>query len=165
MTTESLGHADPADQLQQEALAGPTVTDPDEREREGPAPAGNRARVRLLDGPLAAPVLGRVVSMMLARADWPLDRLDAAMLMCDALSAHAFAHAGGASVTFNIDAGEHEAELRVLGLTDNGANGLVKDAMLPVVGNVIERIAERVSVEPGMHGEGPELVLALRARY
>jgi hypothetical protein len=157
-----MNHADPATPLQDDALEGSTVIDPDRRERE-PA-IGNRARVRLLDGPLAAPVLGRVVSMMLARADWPLDRVDEAMLMCDALSAHAFAHAGGASVTFSIDAGEQEAELRVLGLSDSGASGLVEDALLPVVGNVIERIAERVSVEPGLHGAGPELVLALRAR-
>lgn len=154
--------ADPAASLQADAPEGSTVTDPGSRERE-PA-TGNRARMRLLYGPLAAPVLGRVVSMMLARADWPLERLDDAMLMCDALSAHAFAHAGGEAVTFSIDVGEHEAELRVLGLTDNGASSLVADAMLPVVGNVIEQIAERVSVEPGVHGEGPELVLALRAR-
>ncbi len=156
--------ADPAAALQADAPKGSTVTDPDPDPREHEPATDNRARMRLLDGPLAAPVLGRVVSMMLARADWPLERIDDAMLMCDALSAHVFAHTGGEAATFSIDAGEHEAELRVLGLTDNGASSLVADAMLPVVGNVIEQIAERVAVEPGMHGEGPELVLALRAR-
>jgi hypothetical protein len=155
-------HADPAVPLQDHTLEGLTVTDPGQRGCE--AAGDNLARVRLLDGPLAAAVLGRVVSMMLARADWPLDRVDEAMLMCDALSAHAFAHAGGGAVTFSIDAGEREAELRVLGLSDSGASGLVEDAMLPVVGNVIERIAERVSVERGLPGKGAELVLALRAR-
>ena len=35
----------------------------------------------------------------------------------------------------------------MLDLIGDGASGLVKDAVLPVVGNVLERIAERVSVE------------------
>lgn len=162
MTIEPVGHVDPLDSLDADSPHGSTVTEsiPDEQE---PA-AGNFARVRLADGPLVAPVLWRVVSMMLAHADWPLDRLDDMLLVCDALSAHAFAHSSDATVTFSIQAGEHEAELRVLDLTDDGAHSLVGDAMLPVVGNVIERIAERVSVEPGAHGEGSQLVLALRAR-
>ncbi|HXC24071.1 MAG TPA: hypothetical protein VNU28_05755 [Solirubrobacteraceae bacterium] len=160
--TDSVDHGDPAASLDANALEGSTVTAPGPDEQD-PA-TGNLARVRLLDGPLAGPALGRVVSMMLARADWPLDRLDDAILVCDALSAHAFAHAGDATVTFSIQAGEHEAELRVHDLTDDGASGLVQDAMLPVVGNVLERIAERVSVEPGAHGEVSELVLVLRAR-
>lgn len=162
MTIEPVGHVDPLDSLDADSPHGSTVTEsiPDEHE---PA-AGNFARVRLADGPLVGPVLWRVVSMMLARADWPLDRLDDMLLVCDALSAHAFAHSSDATVTFSIQAGEHEAELRVLGLIDDGARGLVGDAVLPVVGNVLERIAECVSMEPGAHGEGSQLVLALRAR-
>jgi hypothetical protein len=162
MTIEPVGHVDPLDSLDADSLHGSTVTEsiPDEHEPV----AGNFARVRLADGPLVGPVLWRVVSMILARADWPLDRLDDMLLVCDALSAHALAHSSDTTVTFGIQADEHEAELRVLDLTDDGACGLLADAMLPVVGNVLERIAERVSVEPGAHGEGSQLVIALRAR-
>jgi hypothetical protein len=160
--SEPAGHAYPFDSLDAESLDGSTVTESISDEPE-PAPA-SFARVRLADGPLAAPVLWRVVSMMLARADWPLDRLDDMLLVCDALSAHAFAHSSDATVTFSIQADEHDAELRVLDLMGDGANGLVKDAVLPVVGNVFERIAERVSMEPGAHLKGSQLVLALRAR-
>jgi hypothetical protein len=160
--SEPAGHAYPFDSLDAESLDGSTVTESISDEPE-PAPA-NFARVRLADGPLAAPVLWRVVSMMLARADWPLDRLDDMLLVCDALSAHAFAHSSDATVTFSIQADEHDAELRVLDLTGDGASGLAKDAVLPVVGNVFERIAERVSTEPGAQLEGSQLVLALRAR-
>ncbi len=39
--------------------------------------------LRLANGPLAAPVLCRVVSMVLARAEARLNRLDDAMLVCD----------------------------------------------------------------------------------
>jgi hypothetical protein len=162
MTIEPVGQADPVDSLDAVSLDGSTVTEslPDE-----PEPAdGNFARVRLARGPLVAPVLSRVVSMMLTRANWPLDRLDDTQLICDALSAHAFAHSSDTTVTFSIQAGEHEAELRVLDLKDDGASGLIRDAMLPVVGNVLEWIAERVTVESGACGKGSQLIVALRAR-
>jgi hypothetical protein len=94
-------------------------------------------------GPLVGPVLWRVVSMVLARADWPVDRLDDALLVCDALCAHAPAYASDGRLTFSVEADEHEAELRVRDLRSEGATALVQDAILPVVGNVLERIAER----------------------
>jgi hypothetical protein len=118
-------------------------------------------RVRVASGPLVGPVLSRVVSMVLARADWPVDRLDDALLVCDALCAHALAHASDARLTFSVQADEHEAELRVRELTAEGATGLVQDTMLPLVGNLLERIAERVSVEPEEYGDGSQLVLTL----
>jgi hypothetical protein len=118
-------------------------------------------RVRVANGPLVGPVLWRVVSMVLARADWPLDRLDDALLVCDALCAHAPAYASDGRLTFSVQANEHEAELRVQDLTADGAAGLVRDAMLPVVGNVLERIADSVSPEHDEHGEGSQLVLVL----
>lgn len=121
----------------------------------------NVTRVRVASGPLVGPVLWRVVSMVLTRADWPVDRLDDALMVCDALCAHAPAYASGARFAFSVEADEHEAELRVRELTAEGATTLVRDTMLPVVGNVLERIAERVSVEPEEHGEGSQLVLTL----
>jgi len=162
MTIEPVGHAYPFDPLEAESLNGATVTESISGEPE--SADVNFVRVRLAAGPLAGPVLWRVVSMVLARADWPLERLDDMLLVCDALSAHAFAHSSDASLTFSIQADKHDAELRVLDLISDGASGLVKDAVLPVVGNVLERIAERVSAESGAHCDGSQLVLALRAR-
>lgn len=122
---------------------------------------GNVTRVRVSSGPLMGPVLWRVVSMVLARADWPVDRLDEALLVCDALCAHAPAHTSDGRLTFSVEADEQEAELRVRDLTSEGAGALVRDAILPVVGNVLERIAERVSIEPEDRGGGSQLVLTL----
>jgi hypothetical protein len=121
----------------------------------------NVTRVRVASGPLLGPVLCRVVSMVLARADWPVDRLDEALLVCDALCAHAPAYASDGRLTFSVEADEHEAELRVRELPTEGATALVQDAILPVVGNVLETIAERVSIEPEEHGQGSQLVLTL----
>lgn len=130
----------------------------DEQERA----TDNVARLRLADGPLLAPVLWRVVSMMLARADWPVDRLDDALLVCDALCAHAPAYAGEGRLSFSIGADEREAELRVLDLEDgDAAAALAKDAVLPVVGNVLERIAERVLVEPDERDGRSQLLIVL----
>ena len=123
----------------------------------------NIARVRLANGPLMGPVLCRVVSMVLARADWAVDRLDDALLVCDALCAHAPTYATDGRLTFSVQANEHEAELRVGDLTGDGAAGLIQDAMLPMVGNLLERIADRVSIEPDEQGDGSQLVLVLSA--
>jgi serine/threonine-protein kinase RsbW len=121
----------------------------------------NVTRVCVASGPLVGPVLWRVVSMVLARADWPVDRLDDALLVCDALCAHAPTYASDGRLTFSVEADEHEAELRIRELRSEGAAALVQDAILPVVGNVLERIAERVSAEPEEHGKGSQLVLTL----
>jgi hypothetical protein len=117
--------------------------------------------VRVANGPLVAPALRRLVSIVLARADWPLDGLDDALLVCDALSAHAPAHARAGRLTLSMRANEHEAELRVGELCRGGAAGLLGDARLPVVGNVLESIAEDVSVLDEPDG-GSALALVLR---
>jgi hypothetical protein len=101
-----------------------------------------------------------MVSIVLARADWPLENLDDALLVCDALSAHAPAHARGEHVALSVKANEREAELRVGELTCEGAAQLLQDTTLPVVGNVLEGIAEKVSIEPE-DGGGSQLALVL----
>lgn len=101
--------------------------------------------------------------MVLARADWPVDRLDDALLVCDALCAHAPDYASNGRLRFSVEADEREAELRVRDLTSEGAEALVRDTILPIAGNVLERIAERVLVEPEEHSDGSQLVLTLSA--
>jgi hypothetical protein len=121
----------------------------------------NMARARVASGPLVGPVLWRVVSMVLARADWPVNHLDEALLVCDALCAHAPTYASEGGLTFSVEADEREAELRIRDLTGEGAASLVQDAILPIVGNLLERVSERVLVEPEGDGEGSQLVLIL----
>jgi hypothetical protein len=115
--------------------------------REDREPPERVAWLRLADGPLARPVLCRVVSMVLARANCPVDRHDDAMLICDALSAHAPDHAGGDSVAYALSAGPGLFELRVAGLAKQGASRLVRDATVPGVGNVLERTTDELRVE------------------
>jgi len=120
-------------------------------------------RLRLADGPLLRSVLCRVVSMVLTRADWPLDRLEEALLVCDALCAHGPASTGCDRLAFSIEADEHRAELCVCELTPESAEKLIGDAQLPLVGNVIEQVAERVTVECDESGSQARLAIELRA--
>lgn len=128
----------------------------------GSGPLSNSASLRLAAGPLVGPVLCRVVSMVLARANCPMDRLDDAMLICDALSAHAPEHANDGSLSFALSAEDGGFELRLGELAQNGGEAVVRDSVLPGVGNVLERMTDELSVVPAVDGRREELVLKLR---
>ncbi len=122
----------------------------------------NEAIVRVVDGPLVAPVLSRVVGMLAARAQCPVDRLDDALLVADAIAAHTQTHTTDGHVTVRLFADGDAIELHVGELGEGGARGLLADASLPGVGNVLERIADEVSIETG--GDGRE-VLSLKLSF
>jgi hypothetical protein len=142
------------------------MTDTPAQEERDRQPAANSVSLRVANGPLAAPVLGRVISMVLARADCPIDRLDDAMILCDALSAHAPAHARDGHLAFTMATEERGIELRVGELAEQGAGGLLADANVPGVGNVLERLSDELRIEPSSSSQPPghaeELVLRLR---
>jgi hypothetical protein len=126
-------------------------------------PAENSVSLRLANGPLAAPVLGRVVSMVLARADCPMNRLDDALILCDTLSAHAPDHAYDGHIAFTVATDSRGIELRVGELSERGAGGLLADAAVPGVGNVLERLADELRIEPPSPAHPrEELILTLR---
>jgi len=116
--------------------------------------------VRVHNGALVGAVLGRVVGMLAARAQCPIDRLDDALLLTDAVSAHARKHSRSDAVVVDIDTGDDGLELRVGDLRQGGAEALLHDASLPGVGNVLERVAD--DIEPVGGPEGDELILRLR---
>jgi serine/threonine-protein kinase RsbW len=61
-----------------------------------------------------------------------------------------------------VAAGEEGLELRVGRLRPDGARALLRDAELPGVGNVFERVADEVRAGASPSGDGDELVLRLR---
>ena len=119
------------------------------------------ASLRLVKGPLVGPVLCRVVSIVLARANCPMDRMDDAMLICDALSAHVPTYTADGHLAFAVSARGGQFELRVGELAERAASKLVKDAVLPGVGSVLERMTDELRIEPAANGVGEELVLGL----
>lgn len=117
----------------------------------------NQAWVGVADGPLSAPVLGRVVGMLAARADCPIDRLDDALLVADAVAAKAASFSVDHRISAQIVARMGSVELQVGPLRDGGANGLIESAALPGVGNVLERVAD--GLEPCEGDDGEEYLI------
>ena len=121
----------------------------------------NEASVGLAPGPLAAPVLGRVVGILAARADCPIDRLDDAMLVADAVAARAATFSEDGRVNVQVFAGPGTLELRVGPLRADGAGALVASADLPGIGNVLERVADELETESADSGDGEYLRIRL----
>jgi hypothetical protein len=121
----------------------------------------NRATVTLATGPLLAPVLSRVVGMLAARADWPVDRVDDGLLVADAIAAHGGAHALDGYLTVAIDASEDQLDIEVSSLKPDGARRLHAEAELPGVGNVLDRIASEVSFVPDPSSDGERLMIRI----
>ena len=125
-------------------------------------PRENSVSLRLANGPLAGPVLSRVVSMVLARADCPVNRLDDAMILCDALAAHTPAHANDGHVALTVVTDGREIQLRVGELSEQGATKLLADAAVPGIGNVLERLSDELRIESSSTGHPrEELILTL----
>ena len=117
--------------------------------------------VSIVAGPLVGPVLRRVVGMLAARADLPLDRLDDAVLVADLIAARAPAHVAGAHVQVALEPGPRSLSLRVGPLREGGGEALIVDAAVPGVGNVIEQLADELRVAP----EGEREFLHVRLEY
>lgn len=131
----------------------------------GPDPAGrlDRTRLTVATGPLAAPVLARLVGIHAARAGLTVDRLDDAVLVTDALAdaaleALALTHLG---VSIQSDSGR--IELRVGPLPAGAAQRLLDAAALPGTGPIVRMLADAVNVRSGSAG-GETLVVRIAAR-
>ena len=117
--------------------------------------------VSIASGPLVGPILRRVVGMLAARADLPLDRLDDAVLVADLIAARAPAHVLHGTVDVAFEPGPRTLSLRVGPLRPGGGDALVVDAAVPGVGNVIEQLADELRVAP----EGEREFLHVRLEY
>ena len=116
---------------------------------DGPQAAGEPlTTVSIVAGPLVGPVLRRVVGMLAARADLPLDRLDDAVLVADLIAARAPAHVAGSRVDVALEPGPRSLSLRVGPLRQGGGQALIVDAAVPGVGNVIEQLADELTRVP-----------------
>jgi hypothetical protein len=102
--------------------------------------------VSIASGPLVGPVLRRVVAMLAARAKLPIDRLDDAVLVADLIAARAPAHSVDDTINVALDPGERTLLLRVGPLRPGGGEAVVVDAAIPGVGNVIEKLADELTI-------------------
>ena len=129
-----------------------------------PGAPANEAVVRIRSGPFVGAVLSRVVGMLAARAQCPIDRLDDAMLLTDAVAAHAPVHTRNGTVQVVVATDDERLELRVGELRPDGARAMLADGDLPGVGNVFDRVADEVQAATSPDGAAGELVLRLNFR-
>jgi hypothetical protein len=127
-------------------------------------PCANEAWVTLANGPLVGPVLGRVVGILAARADFPIDRLDDALLVADAVAAKAGTYAANGRINVHVVSQIGSVELHIGPLLANGARDLVASAALPGVGNVLEQVADEISSEQSVE-DGDSEYLRIRLGF
>jgi serine/threonine-protein kinase RsbW len=116
-----------------------------------PDEAEGATDIAVTPGPLVGPVLRRVVGMLAARADLPLDKLDDAVLVADVVAQRAGPFATEA-VTMRLETGERTLFMRVGPLRPGGAEALLGDSSGDV-GSVILKVAEEVHVDTDDAGE------------
>lgn len=113
----------------------------------------DRTRLTVAVGPLVGPVLERVVGVHAARAELPVDRLQDAVLVADAIAARAPGFVTDGHLPLSVQSAAGRVELRVGPLRAGGGRRILEGAALPGVGNVIERLADSVRVRTGAGGD------------
>ena len=127
-------------------IAVPRDPDPDE------------VTIAIAPAQLCAPILGRLVAALAARAGFSIDRLSDAQLLSDALAARLDA-ALGLSVAIETLEGR-AIQLLVEGLDAGGAAEVLAGAAPAELGGVIERLADEVEVrKTGAQGETLRLLV------
>ncbi len=111
-----------------------------------------------------SPVLGRVVSLVAARADFSIDRLSDAQIVSDAIAGAAGAHVPDGTLTVAIDEHADGFELVVGPLVAGGGQALVADTERPGLGCLLERLTDALSVESVGDAEGEQLRAKLAPR-
>ena len=106
----------------------------------------DRTRVIVTSGPLAGAVLARVVGISASRADLPVDRLDEALILADAIAAHAPAHVTDGRIELSCRTSAGCLEMRLGPLRSGGATRMLEDGAMPGAGNVIHRFATEARV-------------------
>jgi serine/threonine-protein kinase RsbW len=129
---------------------------------EGVQDAAPTAGMSIVPGPLVSAISSRVTAMLAARADFPLDRLADAVLVSDAIAAHAEQYVSGTDVGLAIQDGDGALDFRVGPLREGGARGLLSELEVPGFGGSLERLVDNISVENDEAGGSEYLVLTIR---
>jgi serine/threonine-protein kinase RsbW len=119
---------------------------------EVPQPPGELV-IGVTAGPLAAPVLGRVIAMLAARADFSLEGVSEAQLVTDSLAANVPRVLVGSKIQLGIDAPPDELVVRVGPLQEGGAHKIMDASALAELPPVLERLTKDHRVEGLPDGE------------
>jgi len=110
-------------------------------------------------GPLAAPVLGRVIAMLAARADFSLEGISEAQLVTDSLAANVPRVIVGKNIQLGIDSPAEQLLVRVGPLEEGGSSRIMDASALGDLPPVLERLTKEHHVEGSPDGEILNLTL------
>jgi serine/threonine-protein kinase RsbW len=121
--------------------------------------AGATTRVTIAPvAPLVRAVMPRLLGVLAARANFSTDRISDALLVADALSAHASRSTSAGHLWITVSIGPRNLELSLGPLDSGGGRELVSGSSVDGVGRVIEKLADHLSVA----ADGSYEVLDLR---
>jgi serine/threonine-protein kinase RsbW len=167
LTREFEIHGRPSGGLDVRMLFVPSATEAGDEVRaarlnENDESSAPTAGMSIVPGPLVSAISSRVTAMLAARADFPLDRLADAVLVSDAIAAHAQQYVSGDDIGLAIQDGDGALDFRVGPLREGGARGLLSELEVPGFGGSLERLVDNVSVEDPEAGGSEFLVLTIR---
>ena len=111
-------------------------------------------------------ILRRVVAVVAAQVDMSVERVMESLLVVELVARHGLRYLVGDHADVRLVRTEGAFDLRVGPLEEKGALAVVRDSEVPVVGSVVERLADDIRVERG-RAEGIDceyLVLRLATR-
>lgn len=129
-----------------------------------PAPVADDIVLELRPPERTSPVLGRVVSLVAARADFSIDRLSDAQIVSDAIAGGAAAHLVDGTLSVAVDEHDGGFDLLVGAFSPGGARRLVEDTELPGLGSLLERLTDTIAVEQIGFADGERLRIRLLTR-
>jgi serine/threonine-protein kinase RsbW len=98
-------------------------------------------------------ILRRLVAVVAAQQDMSSERVMEGLLLAELVARNALRYLIGEQVSVHIDVVGDGFELRVGPLEVGGAHAVIADSQVPVIGSVLERLADEVRVEQGEDSE------------
>jgi anti-sigma regulatory factor (Ser/Thr protein kinase) len=92
-------------------------------------------------------ILRRVIAVVAAQVDMSVERVMEALLVVELVARHSLRYLVGDHVMIRVTRGEAAFDLRVGPLEQGAARNVVQDTEIPVVGSVVERLADDVRAE------------------
>jgi anti-sigma regulatory factor (Ser/Thr protein kinase) len=111
------------------------------------------AVIAVSESKLVAPVVSRVLSMLAARTELSVDRYSDAILLGDAISAHAPAAFTDGRVRMVIEDGDGTVDMRIGPMEQGSGQRLRQRLELPEVSSTLEKLADEVAVEQADDGD------------
>jgi len=101
-------------------------------------------------------IVRRIVAVVAAQTDMPSDRLVESLLAVELAARHAPQYLIGHRIQLSLERLGGGFDLRLGPLHAHGADALVRDSEVPVIGAVIERLSDHMAVEATDHETGAE---------